>query len=338
MKTKVTIAPVGANDQMLSGIYHTLEGKVRVLVGETNYKELTQYEYEKEKPKELSFTFSKKGMIKKDYLYEADPEKQDSTDRNTQQVVEVFWAQHPQFIVNGVATKYTKVQNFNVSNEVDLTVLNHKLWSDKLSIINRINSMSEDTKRDVAYFYGLSPVGKSENDLCLLLAEFNTGICLKEKKEGSSVKSYMDLFLSVWMKDSDTERTYVVNARKAITMGIFLNTQTDGRDNYYYGQTFIGNAFNDVLAFCKREGRIYEENIVREINARENKKIKEAKKEEAAAKPKEVDANSEVLRNEIRAYVKDGSLEPIKGLHLMSVEKMISVIDEVKSKKALATA
>jgi len=337
MRSKVIIKPYGTNGQMLPGIYH-INGKIRVLLSEYTYKEYDAYDYEKEKPKELTYTFSKSTMPTKEYEYEKDPTLQTPRDKEIDALVTIFWGQHPQFTINGKSDqRYTKTPNFDLVDMVDKSIATYSVWSNKLSVANKINEMSLDSKRDVAYFFGSSPVGKTEKDLAVILADFSKGVCMNENIV-SGTKSNLDLFLSVWMKETDEERSYVVNTRKAITMGIFLNNQADGRDNYYYGQTFVGNTFNDVLAFCKREGRIYKENIIREIDARQARLDKKATPVNVPIAPRGVAGKAAIeeiegARAELRQLIKDGHVAPMKGMHLLNIDSLKEAVDQGRKKK-----
>ena len=50
--------------------------------------------------------------------------------------------------------------------------------------------------------------------------------------------------------------------RKCLLHGL-IDDKIDGvRHNYYHGTTFVGTSFNDLLAYAKREDRVYQQHIM----------------------------------------------------------------------------
>lgn len=279
----VVIKPTAQNDQMLPTIYtDKASGKTRFMTSETDYREIyaNDKEYATQIAHALTFTLSRKNKPTLEYTFETGPDGTGVTaqDKKIDALCHLYWAQHPQFTVNGDASKNKNfsVDRFDILFVQDEKKLKYAEFKKILSIVTRVTSMSIEDKRNVAYYFGHSPKGLTEADLDMFLVDFNTGIALKP----ANAKQFVD----VWMKETDTERDYIVNTQKAINLGIFKSTSDNGRTNYTYDQQFIGTAFNDVLAFCKREDRVYNDHILREIKLSDEKEAKRAEKDKVAAK------------------------------------------------------
>jgi hypothetical protein len=325
MKSKVIIKPYGENDQMLPGLYH-YKNVVRILTSPTTYVEVKSDE--KNQPPSHTLNFNKKNR-QLEYEYELEDALKTPEDRSIEAVIKIFWGQHPQLNINGVTHANTKAPLYNLTNVTEVGIVDHKLWDKKLSIANRINSMSVDDKRDVSYFYGVSPIGKTSIELTLLLADFEKGLCMQAEK--------VNEFIDVWLPETNTEREYITNTHKAMAMGVFNNSVQDSRNNYYYGQTFVGTTFNDVLSFCKREERIYKESVLRAIAEHEANQKKADKANENKNKHG-VDVSVEkAAREEARELQKAGFIEKGKPVHIMKAEALKPLIEEGRKLKDAAT-
>lgn len=285
----VIIKPKTTNDQMLSTLYHDQEtGIVRFMTNDLEYEEIKSYdkEFAAKTARAITYKLSRKTKPTIEYTFETWDEGKDKghgktdKDKKIQQLCELYWVQHPMFTSNGSGSrnKNFKIDLFDIHFLQDEKKIKFKKFKEQVSIINRVIDMSVEDRRNVAYYFGVSPMGVPDNELIMNLANFERGLCLRED-------NYKN-FLEVWLSETDAERDYKVNTSKAIKMGIIRNDQKEGRDNYYFGQEFIGTSFNDVLAFCKREVRLYEDSILRDIATKDKEndeklKTKNIQKEKA---------------------------------------------------------
>lgn len=318
--------------------YTTASGEVRILV-ENDIFESFSPGYRGAYPDTKSITF-KKTMPEMRFRYEGDAALQTDEDKKIRKLVEVYLKGHPCIVIDGNPHKGTKAPLFNL---IDVSEVNNKkirTWNKKLEVANIINGMTFTEKKDVCYYYGGNPDGKTENELVLQLGDFEDGDCMFENEP--------DKFISTWGgSESNPERNFIINANKAITMGIITNRPSaeDNRINYYLGDTFIGTDFNDVLGYCKREARVYSENILRVINQNEPKaEVKAAKVEPGDAKFILPDAELAELRQEAKILKANGYIDSIVMFHNMKGQNLVDVVNVGRAKKeemdqaAIATA
>lgn len=260
MIIKVSIEPINKNinDQALPTHYN-INGKRRMLLEDDQIVEVDSIENkEKPWPSARVLPSSKRGSVVLTYLYEGNQSIQNIVDKRKIEAINRFWGQHPFLTVNGKATEYTKNAQFNIVNFTDKSIEAGNTWRDKLAIANRIGDMSYEEKVNLMYYYGESPKGKTENELILMLADFVSGIALKDEER--------DNFKRIFINNESSDKDIIIIARKALTGNIIETRTQDGRNSYYIGETFIGISFNDIIAFCKREEKVYMDFIVRQVN------------------------------------------------------------------------
>lgn len=262
MIVKVVIEPVNKlmKEQSIPCVYN-INGKRRMLMEDDQVLEFdTVQNKDKPWPHTRILPNSKRGSAVLTYLYESDTAIQNLTDKRKLDAINRFWGQHPLLMVNGKATDFTKNALFNIVNFTDKSIESGKVWRDKLTIANHIGDMSYQEKVDLLHYYGESPKGKTENELILMLADFTTGIALKDEER--------DNFKRIWINNESSDKDIIIIVRKALTGNIIEQRTQDGRNSYYIGETFIGTAFNDIIAFCKREEKIYRDFILRQVNVK----------------------------------------------------------------------
>lgn len=335
MKHKVIVKPIkeDATDTFMPTIYTVAGGDVRVLLENDEFSQFNQNKDTVPKAKQIVFRNTLRALT---FEYESDESKQNSTDRKVQQLVKVFFGAHPLFTVNGQLTKHTKSPMFDITDLSEESNEKLVVWNKKTRVANILTDMDFAEKREVAYYYGINPEGKTDGELTILLGSFEYGDCMEPLN--------IDGFISTWgEKFQSKEKEYVVMARKAITLNIIeVRNGDDGRENFYLGNTFIGTEFNDVLAYCKREERIYNENIVRGVKAadkfeseeKENE-VEKVKVSESMAKeltPLEIDE----MRVECKGLKVAGHIPQNVYPHLMKGDKLLDALTEGRKAKAKA--
>jgi len=324
MIVRVLIEPIDKNiSQQNIQCSYQFEGKHRMLIEDDSFADYDFVEQkDKPRPYERSLSFNK-NFLALEYLYESDPSKQSDQDKKIERAIRFFWGNHPLCVVNGKPTKYTKQAMFNVVNFTDKSMAEIKLWRDVLQVCNAINELSYQEKVNISYYYGQNPQGKTENDLLLTLANYTSGICVTPNE--------VENFKRIWIKNENSDKDFIINARKALCLSIIEERQYEGKNSYYLGDTFIGTAFNDIVAYCKREELIYQDFIVRQINQKED--FSAEKKESKAQAPVEKPLLQEELKKEARELKELGLIW--KGLNIDNVayESLEKHVIEGRKKK-----
>lgn len=277
MIVTVNIEPINKEirEQSLPCSYQ-FEGRMRMLLDDDSVLD-TDINPSKDKPRqpERMLPPSIRGSSVLTYKYESDVTKQNNFDKKKEYAVKVFWGQHPMVTVNGAMTKFTKAPAFDIVNFTDKSINLIKKWRDKLDVANTVNQMSYEEKVNLFYYYGENPKGKTENDLILTLVNFENGICLSDDEVVN--------FKNIFIKNDNSDKDIIINIRKALSWNVIEEKTIDGRSSFYLGETFLGTAFNDIIAFCKREEKIYQDYLIRQVESKED--LKAEKKESTPTTP-----------------------------------------------------
>lgn len=330
MKNKVVIKPIQAahSDIVLSTSYN-ISGKYRYLQDEDTYAEMTfqQVAEKKSNPSKIKdITFNN---MRHEYVVEYETKLEDgkmvaatTLDRERQKMVEVFWKEHPLIVANGDSTK-TKSALFNLVDEVKKDAQDVSNFEMKFKVAQTIHDMDFEEKIDCAYYYGSNPSGKTDGQLLVYLADFNTGVCMTPKNVTG--------FMTTWGAEGTLERSYVINAQKAVTQGIITNMSQDEKDNFYHGTTFIGTSHNDIVAYFKREDRIYKDHILKSLEKDLSKEKKESesftKKVKGEGAGELNVAEIEELRKEAKKLKDEGFIDRTFGHHIAKVENLIAKVE-----------
>lgn len=311
MRVTVSITPIDEkiSNQSLPCSYQW-KNKLRMLMSDNSISENDLMEQkDKPRPYDRMITFDKNNR-KLEYTYESDEKLQTGIDKKIEMTVRDFWKNHPMINPNGhpILGINTHIM-FNMVDFTDKSINEIKIWRDKLAIATKVNELSYDDKANICYYYGENPQGSTENDLTLRLANFVDGICYKEDA--------MSSFIKIWIKSENSDKDVIINARKALSLHVIEEKSYDGKNSYYLGETFIGTCFNDIVAYCLREEKIYNDFIVRQVVEKEN--FKAEKKE------------SKVL--EMKAFIE--KISSVSAPTQSSVDK-VSITDEHDKLKAEA--
>lgn len=228
--------------------------------------------------KPVHIVFNKNFEVLK-YEYDADPALRTVKEKDAHIVVENFWKNHPLFLLNGQPHEGTKEPMFNLVES--LKVENEKLknFKQSLTIANIVNTMDYETKRQVSFYYNINPNGKTDEQLLVLLANFDDGQCISDSAN----------FIKLWGTNMESDKDYHIVINKAVFYGVIQNRKLNGTDNYYIGENLIGTNYADVIAYCKREEQQYKEYICKRVeDADKFQEPKTPKAVKVAPKPAEV--------------------------------------------------
>lgn len=333
MIVTVVIQPIEKNirEQSISTVYH-INGKRRMLLEDDSYVDLDSMpNKDKPFPHTRILPTSVRGSAFITYKYEADPKLQMPPDKKKEAAVKVFWGQHPSAIVGGKSTPFTKSPMFDIINTTDKSVDAAKVWNDKLDICNTVREMSTQERIDALYYFGGNPSKKSESDILMTLVNFENGIVLSDVER--------DNFKRIYINKESSDQELIVSVRKAMAKGIIEVRTQEGRNSYYLGETFLGTAFNDIIAFCKREEKIYNDFILRQVKDSEPVAVKEVKEEMKT----NISANSEIsddekketeeLREEARQLRKEKFLWQGLSIDIAPLEALRIHVEKARDKK-----
>jgi hypothetical protein len=260
MLNKVIIKPntdQTPSGMVLGGSYQCGPGKIRVLVSEDSFIEVL--ESDKTAPSALNIMFNERTPF---FTITYDPNSGSDYDKRRREGVEKFFGEHPLVMRNGKPTKYTKSGMYDMYSEQEKTYIEYETWKENLDVMNRLDSMADTDLRDVWYYYGVEPSGKKRGELIVKLGAIPGGLAINDMDSVTKKNKFMMMFSG----ETKAETEYIVNMRKALMNGIIDNKVDGTRSNYYHGTTFIGTSFNDVIAYAKREDRIYKEHIIPRLN------------------------------------------------------------------------
>lgn len=245
-----------------------MKDKIRILIDEYNYQDFpANPPKDKPNPNEMMTSFNRASDYSKKFSYEVTAEGTPASTEDAMifNVIENFYSKHPMIQLNGVDHSGTKYAMYNLVDARKIVVTKLKLWDNKRKIADFLAESELSQLRDICYFYGSSPVGKTKGAICIELADYEDGKLFKKVAGEDKIQDFVNNFiLSI---DTDTE--FRINCSKAIRFGIVINNPKDGRSNYYLGSTFIGISQDDVVAFFKREEQLYKEFIIRGIKEKD---------------------------------------------------------------------
>lgn len=246
------------NAIQLTGNYTKRSGYTMIATEEFAFGEYKNSDFNKDNPmpvpRDIYFD-----RTRPDATFRFDPESEEQIDLDTRAMVEDFWMHHPLIKCKGVNKPATPL--FELVSRKDVVSDNFSDLKKSLEVSNKVIAMDDHSLRDVYFYYGLEPKGKSREDMVTKLIGDKNGVAVADA----------DNFLKVFDKDTNTEREYIINARKAILLGVVQDRKVQGRSNFYLDDEHIGTMFEDVLRYCKDNDRIYKENILRKLARQEEK-------------------------------------------------------------------
>lgn len=264
MINKVIIKPnteQTPSGMVLGGSYQCGPGKVRILLSEESFIEVL--ESDKTAPSAMNIMFNDRTPF---FTMSYDPNSNSEHDKRRKEVIEKFFGEHPLVMRNGKQTQFTRSGMYDMYSEQEKTYIEYETWKENLDVMNRLDGMADNELCDVWYYYGVEPNGKKRGELIVKLGAVPGGLAINDMDMATKKNKFMMMFSG----ETKSETEYIVNMRKALLNGIIDNKMDGSRSNYYHGTTFIGTSFNDVIAYAKREDRIYKEHIIPRLNEIDN--------------------------------------------------------------------
>jgi hypothetical protein len=250
---------------------YDIKGKKRILLDEYNFVEIdSNQKPDYAWPKEVHIQFTTRN-IEKRLFYETDDSGKplNPYDHDRIRCIKTFYMEHPLTLINGKPHPNTITGSPVYYDIIDVNikvVSELKEWDNKHRVASHLSQVSYDDLRDICYYYGVLPKGKTRGSLLLELADYNRGILFSKIGSGDS-KS--ENYIKVWMTDTDPDKMLIINCRKAIDLNIITTVVRDGHTTYYLGQEMLGPKLDDVVLFAKQNKEAYEQYILKGINEKD---------------------------------------------------------------------
>ncbi len=313
---------------------YEIGGRVRMIDTFGEYREISSNELARTNAEgqrvghEAGYIQLAKTKMYVEYKYNDNEKDEDfsAADKNTKKIVELFWGKNPLCLKNG--KPHTLGQSGDHYDMIDsnLKTINAVAsFKDKLRASNAISEMDHAQRTNVAFYYGRSPVGKSEEELLVDLGDGDDGYCLQDEN--------IHDFLKVWVDGKSSDRDLLVTLKKAIGGEFITNKMTDGRNAYYLGETFLGSDDVGLIDWSRKNPQVFQEHIVRKVSA-------EDKKESAVVKSIATNATTKVelgilegLRKQAKELVEEGFISSEANSDKMGYEKLKKTVDAALLKK-----
>lgn len=254
----------------------------------------------------------------------------------------IFYGEHPLVKINGKTHVYTKNPVFNILDMALQTVEDVIDFDKELVVKTAVSKMELSELRDVCYYFGQSPKGKSEGELKVYLAGNNTGLCLVRSGDNGQTPN-IDRFIKVFVENISTEdRDMKITLRKAIELNVIQNNRANDFDSYYLGATPLGKSLDDLIAYFHKEDQLYAEHVLRVVQEKEDFKketadsvqVNEAAKNGKMSEVSEAEVTS--LRQEAKRLIKEGFIPSTARPATCLVQNLIPMVEAGRKAKAEA--
>ncbi len=299
--------------------------KIRLIDSFGTYREVGGIEAKNYTPLILNFS---KTQMWTEYVYEENEKELsfDETDKNIKKIVELFWGKNPICLKNGKGhTVGQSSDHFDLIDHNLKTINSVNSFNDKLRAAIKLKEMSVAERVDVSFFYGRNPVGKSDEDIMVDLADLNTGFCMDEKN--------LSNFLKVWVDNKTEDRDLLVNVKKAIALEIIDEKKNEGRTSYFLGESFMGSDDTGIIDWVRKNPRDYNEHIVRKVKESEKKEEKVITSAKVSSIQKVDLAEFEALKKKAAALIEEGFILPTANTQNMGYEKLKKAVDVAEAAK-----
>ena len=255
-----------------------VNGKRRTLVSETQF--IDRESTDLAAMNELTISFSRRASRKVlKYNVDENGEPLTEVDKAIKKVIENFYCLHPLTLINGKRHPNTTngaVVYYDIIDVDKRTVSELKKWYNKLKVMNHLNEMDLAEMREVCFYYGEHPKGKTKGQLLIALADYNQGNLFK--KDGEADKA--EHFIATFIENQSPDRVVTVNCRKAIDFAVITKKVSEGgQEAFYLGNELLGTTFEDVVKFCKQNEEIYTKYILKGIREKDQYMEEEASSE-----------------------------------------------------------
>jgi len=270
-------------------------------------------------------------------------------DKRMKEAAEVFYANHPN--VRKGNRDHANVSNpmFTMIDTAEQTVEGLVSYENMDIVRDKIRTMTIDELRNITYWFGHSPKGKTEGELKLLLANVDPnvpphqidgigylGICLRNAKTPDGKETNIERFIRVWVKGSARDRDMKVILQKAVDYNVIQNNKKSGMDAYYLGQTPIGNSIDDMIVYFSKEEQMYNDFVLRGVKEKENFKTEDKdtviQNDSMSATVVITDNDLKALQDEADLLRKEGFI-PAKPYRGMKYHTILPVVEEGRKAK-----
>lgn len=270
MINEVKLRSTIAVDNMMPTTYD-IGGKRRVLQSESEFYEASlNQKADFVWPKEMHIQFT--GRTQERILtYETNEDGDPINEFNKGKLntIRKFFMEHPSTLINGKphantipgAAIYYDIVDVNVK-----VVSEFKDWENKHKVASHLALLDLDDLRNVAYYYGVLPKGKTRGTLILELADYHKGVLFSKPANG---ESKAENYIKVWMTNTDPDKEYIINCRKAIDLNVITTAVRDGHTTFYLGQEMLGPKLEDVVLFAKQNPDAYKSYILKGIKEKD---------------------------------------------------------------------
>jgi len=246
-----------------------LNGKRRTLVSEYQFIDRDIMDKTETLPMTIGFTRRASRRVIK-YNVGDDGKPLTKVDENIENIIRNFYMVHPLTMINGKPHENTAngaVVYYDIIDVNQKVVSDLKKWFNKLAVMNDLSGKDLSELRDICFMYGHPPKGKTKGGLLIDLAEYNKGLLFKlDANENDKSEHYLATFVN----NEDPDKTFTINARKAINYDVVHERIADGGQiSYYLGKELLGTTFEDVVTFLKQNPDMYERYVMKGIRERD---------------------------------------------------------------------
>jgi hypothetical protein len=235
---------------------------------------------------------------------EAEKKTQPEYSRNMDTIYRDFLCNHVNCTING--ERHPNSGGNVAFDVIDLAKELRQKSTDfnvKLQAVNMVDKMDSKQREQVLYWFGQSPKAKDEIEILMELADFNTGLVLKRAKN----------FVETWSEPS-ADREFIISIQKAID---------EKQTKYYIESNFLGITFDAVVDYMRKNEKIYEDHIAKQLNAYAKA---EGESNKVAHPGTQTVGEVKKLRTEATELRKAGFIEKSTKEWIMSYEKLLPIV------------
>ena len=234
-----------------------------------------------------------------------------------QKKIKEFWENHTQ--INPIGKNNPNLIDARFVMEA-VDEVNAALVSEikrKNSVCNIINNMSPTQRRDICFYFGNNVVGKNDDEIFLLLCDFNGGLVMNEANSEELFKitsgvNYADIELKTYLQ-------------KAVALGIIKN---DNSRYYTSGGELIGISFDDIYSYYKMN-----ESLAKFLYSAVDREDKYIKADGTVAKKEEkLIQSTKDEREDLEKRAKDLDVPNYQTMDLETLKKRVGYLESVRKK------
>lgn len=169
-----------------------------------------------------------------------------------------FWKRHELMQIKGGKNPNMKQPLFVLIVHDEIQNSQYSALKLKNTVFNYIMQVEDDAAeiRNICYYYGMNPTGKTKEEIVIALCDYNTGILMRP--------GLVEKFTTEYNKDNDEVRMKTI-VKKAVATAVF--EQRNGI--FFLNGDAIGNNEDSLVVYCRDNKDIYEKIIVTEVQKRD---------------------------------------------------------------------